>query len=118
MRGEAAAADAEAAWHPRSPAPHDLSDESDYTAATSVSSSIHAAMRTDMTDLGSEETSRMDVVYEKELVDSLVGDARGRHLLRHAWLGVANHGRALFSPRPPPSKQTGSAPACPPTHPR
>jgi hypothetical protein len=42
MRGEAAAADAEAAWHPRSPAPHDLSDESDYAAATSVSSSIHA----------------------------------------------------------------------------
>jgi hypothetical protein len=43
MRGDAAAADAEAAaWHPRSPEPHDLSDDSDYAAAASVSSSIHA----------------------------------------------------------------------------
>lgn len=68
MRGEAASPYAAEAGHPRSPEPHDLSDDSDYAAAASVSSSIHAAMRTDMGDLASEETARMDVVYERERV--------------------------------------------------
>jgi hypothetical protein len=68
MGGEAAADAAEAAWHPRSPEPHDLSDDSDYAAAASVSASVHAAMRTDMGGLGSEESARMDVMYEKERV--------------------------------------------------
>ncbi|KQK00976.1 TBC1 domain family member 15 [Brachypodium distachyon] len=66
MRGEAAA-DA-GAGYPRSPEPHDLSDDSDYAAAAAASASIHAAIRSDMADIGSEETARVDVVYEKERV--------------------------------------------------
>uniref|UniRef100_A0A0D9VK31 TBC1 domain family member 15 n=1 Tax=Leersia perrieri TaxID=77586 RepID=A0A0D9VK31_9ORYZ len=70
MRGEeeaaAAAAAAEAAA-PRSPDLHDLSDDSDYAAAAAASSN-HTAMRTDLADQGSDETARMDVVYEKERV--------------------------------------------------
>ncbi|XP_044404024.1 GTPase-activating protein gyp7 [Triticum aestivum] len=72
MRGEAEpaarGAGAADAGHPRSPDPHDLSDDPDYADAASVPASIHAAMRTDMADIGSEETARMDVVYEKERV--------------------------------------------------
>ena len=43
MRGEAPAADAEAG-DPRSPEPHDLSDDSDYALAASVPASLHAVI--------------------------------------------------------------------------
>jgi len=52
------------AGSPRSPDLYDLSDDSDYAAAASD----QTAMRTDPADRASEETARVDVVYEKERV--------------------------------------------------
>ncbi|CAO1942028.1 unnamed protein product [Urochloa humidicola] len=65
MRGGDAGVAAEAG-SPRSPDLYDLSDDSDYAAA--AASSDHTAMRTDSADRGSDETARIDVVYEKERV--------------------------------------------------
>ncbi|WVZ73988.1 hypothetical protein U9M48_022229 [Paspalum notatum var. saurae] len=67
MRGGDAAAAAEEG-SPRSPDLHDLSDDSDYAAAAAATASDHTAMRTDSADTGSDETTRIDVVYEKERV--------------------------------------------------
>ncbi|KAL6633680.1 hypothetical protein ACP70R_026351 [Stipagrostis hirtigluma subsp. patula] len=64
MRGGEAAAAAEAG-SPRSPELYDFSDDSDYAAAAA---SNHTAMRSNMVDEGSDETARVDVVYEKERV--------------------------------------------------
>ncbi|XP_062220086.1 uncharacterized protein LOC133919648 [Phragmites australis] len=61
MRGAAAAE----AGSPRSPELYDLSDDSDYAAAAA---SNHTAMQSDSVDRGSDETPRVDVVYEKERV--------------------------------------------------
>ncbi|KAK8462949.1 hypothetical protein SEVIR_1G297700v4 [Setaria viridis] len=63
MRGGDAGAAAAEAGSPRSPDLYDFSDDSDYAAA-----SHHTAMRTDSVDRGSDETARIDVVYEKERV--------------------------------------------------
>nr|CAB3447686.1 unnamed protein product [Digitaria exilis] len=64
MRGQDAGAAAEGG-SPRSPDLYDFADDSDYAAAAS---SDHTAMRNDLADRGSDETARIDVVYEKERV--------------------------------------------------
>ncbi|AQK54634.1 RabGAP/TBC domain-containing protein [Zea mays] len=62
------------AGSPRSPDLYDLSDDSDYAAAASdqtielIPVCCWKAMRTDPADRASEETARVDVVYEKERV--------------------------------------------------
>ncbi|TVU28212.1 hypothetical protein EJB05_19721 [Eragrostis curvula] len=60
--GEASAGEA---GSPRSPELYDFSDDSDYAAAAA---SNHTAMRSDSADGGSDETARVDVIYEKERV--------------------------------------------------
>ncbi|GJN22006.1 hypothetical protein PR202_gb09532 [Eleusine coracana subsp. coracana] len=60
--GEAPAGEA---GSPRSPELYDFSDDSDYAAAAATN---HTAMRSDSADGGSDETARVDVIYEKERV--------------------------------------------------
>ncbi|XP_062222237.1 uncharacterized protein LOC133921402 [Phragmites australis] len=67
MRGGAAAAGAEEG-SPRSPELHDLSDDSDYAAAAAAAAANHMVMRSDLADRCSDETARVDVVYEKDRV--------------------------------------------------
>ncbi|GJM86603.1 hypothetical protein PR202_ga02478 [Eleusine coracana subsp. coracana] len=61
--GEAPAGEA---GSPRSPELYDFSDDSDYAAAAATNHT--KAMRSDSADGGSDETARVDVIYEKERV--------------------------------------------------